>query len=203
MAITGTGTEQDPWIVHSYAEIKSCIESIDVTSSYGPYYLELANDINCNDYGADFTWETVKHSSTSAQWEFDLKGHTIKNVLIKSGSNSMFVGGTSSGNYNCYIRNGKILNVFAQDTHELFRAVAFENISFSGNASVLRSDRCFHSCGFTNCAVYVESSGLGGSNKNIFSASPTRIDNTDIKLKIENCARNNAVVFSRGINETG
>lgn len=198
MAITGTGTQEDPWIVHSYAEIKSCIAGIDTS---GPYYLELANDINCNDYGADFTWETVKHSSGSTKWEFDLKGHTIKNVLI-NGNNSMFQGGTSSGNYNCYIRNGKILNVFLQDANEFFRAMAFENVSFSGNASSLRNNACFAGCGFTNSAIYVESSALGGANKMIFGTSPVRIDNSDIKLKIENCSRIGTVVFHRGTNET-
>ena len=202
MAITGSGTEQDPWIVHSYDEIKSCISSIDSSYSYGPYYLELANDINCNDYGADFVWETVKHTNSSVKWNFDLKGHTIKNVLIKTGSYLMFQGGTTGGNYNCYIRNGKILNVFVQDADMFFKSMAFENVSFSGNASMLRTDRCFSGCGFTNSAIYVESSNLGSSSKRIFDNSPTKIDNSDIMLKIENCDRTGPVFLNRGTNET-
>lgn len=201
MAITGTGTEQDPWVVHSYDEIKSCIASIDAGTSYGPYYLELANDIDCNDYGADFTWETVNHTNGSVKWEFDLKGHTIKNVLIKTGSHLMFKGGTTGGVHNCYIRNGKILNAFSQDANGFFQAVAFENVSFSGNASMLRTDRCFTGCGFTNSAVYVESYGLGSSNKCIFGSSTTKIDNSDIMIKIENCNRTAPVVINRGTNE--
>lgn len=202
MAITGSGTEQDPWIVHSYDEIKSCIASITASSPYDPYYLELANDINCNDYGADFTWETVKHTNGSVKWEFDLKGHTIKNVLIKTGNYLMFQGGTTGGNHNCYIRNGKILNVFVQDADGFFKSMAFENVSFSGNASMLRTDRCFSSCSFTNSAIYVESSNLGSSSKRIFGNTSTKIDNSDIMLKIENCACTGSFVFYRGTNET-
>ena len=44
MAVTGSGTSADPWVVHSYSEIKSTIESM----SDGKKYMVLGNDIDCN-----------------------------------------------------------------------------------------------------------------------------------------------------------
>lgn len=133
MAVTGSGTEQDPWIVHDISEIQSCISQTDK-------YLKLANDINCNDYGTSFVWSTL-----SSNADFDLDGHTIENIEI--GSSTRFSSGNSG-----LIHNGKILNVYLNGTSYFSYNSRFEGISFSIDASAqdIVSD--------SNCAVFYGSS---------------------------------------------
>lgn len=129
MAVTGSGTEQDPWIVHDISEIQSCISQTDK-------YLKLANDINCNDYGTSFVWSTL-----SSNADFDLDGHTIENIEI--GSSARFSSGNSG-----LIHNGKILNVYLNGSDCFSSNSRFEEISFSIDASA--QDIVFNS----NTAVF-------------------------------------------------
>lgn len=152
MAITGTGTKADPWIVHNYDEIKDVLQN-RVTSDN--LYAKLANDINCNDYGDTWEWETI---AVYVNWnfEFDLDGHTIKNIMIKSG-NSLFSG---AGKLNV-IRNGKILNVFNNAGVSVINGdgLILKDISMSVNGNGLTSYG-FDNVFFENCAVYYKSSKL-------------------------------------------
>ena len=116
MAITGSGTQQDPWIVHDISEIQSCI-------GQSGKYLKLANDINCNNYGTSFVWSTL-----SSNADFDLDGHAIKNIEI--GSSARFSSGNSG-----LIHNGKILNVYLNGSDCFSSNSRFEEISFSIDAS--------------------------------------------------------------------
>lgn len=142
MAITGTGTEQDPWIVHNISEIQSCIGQ-----SGG--YLKLANDINCNDYGESFVWATL-----SSNTDFDLDGHTIKNIEI--GNSTCFSSGNSG-----LIHNGKILNVFLNGSEYFSQNSRFKEISFSIDATAQNTT----------------------SNVSVFYGSATRIDKCAIYAK--------------------
>ena len=152
MAITGTGTQADPWIVHNYDEIKDVLQN-RVTSNN--LYAKLANDINCNDYGDTWEWETI---AVYANWnfEFDLDGHTIKNIMIKSG-NSLFYGKSTVN----VIRNGKILNVFNNSGASVIdgNGLTLKDISMSVNGTGLTSYG-FNNVFFENCAVYYKSSKL-------------------------------------------
>jgi len=116
MAITGSGTEVDPWIVHNITEIQSCI-------SQSGKYLKLANDIDCNNYGASFVWSTLDSNA-----DFDLDGHTIKNIEV--GASTHFSSGSSG-----FIHNGKILNVFLNGSSAFSVDCKFKNISFSIDAT--------------------------------------------------------------------
>ena len=44
MAMTGSGTQANPYVVHNYNELKTACNNSNV-------YVELANNIDCNDYG--------------------------------------------------------------------------------------------------------------------------------------------------------
>lgn len=149
MAITGTGTKDDPWIVHNYDEIKNLMPNMRDNS-----YVKLANDIDCNEYGDTWEWETI----TLGNWnfEFDLDGHTIKNIMIKSG-NSLFSG---ASNINV-IRNGKILNVFDNTGESIINGsgLILKDISMSVNGNGLTSYG-FKGVLFENCAVYYKTSKL-------------------------------------------
>lgn len=191
MAVTGTGTQADPYIVHSYSEIKSCIENLNVGTSYGPYYITLANDINCNDYGASFEWHTIGHSNSYAYWYFDLGGHTIKNIKIAQ-NDTMF---TFGHNGNSIIKNGKFLNVFMSGSKgfnkysgSVYRSSKLQNISVSVNATGIAGNPFY--CSFDSCSVYVEG---GQSNWSIFDIN----DDTSPKMQAINTdfLLNNAIGY--------
>ena len=177
MAITGTGTKADPWIVHNYDEIKDVFQN-RVTSDN--LYAKLANDINCNDYGDTWEWETI---AVYANWkfEFDLDGHTIKNIMIKSG-NSLFYGKSTVN----VIRNGKILNVFNNAGESVINGngLMLKDISMSVNGTGL-TDCAFNQISMDNCAVYFKSNKL--NNEVFLRANITSpFKNTDFYLDISN-----------------
>ena len=150
MAITGTGTQVDPFLVHDYDEIKSAYG----TAANDTVYIRLENDINCNDYGDTWEWETITRNYNHNI--FNLNGHTIKNIMIKSG-NALFEGKTSSS----IIHNGKILNVFNNSGASVIdgNGLTLKDISMSVNGTGLTSYG-FNNVFFENCAVYYKSSKL-------------------------------------------
>lgn len=174
MAITGQGTQADPYLVHSYDEIKE---------AYNRYqsgvYIKLANDIDCNDYGDDWEWETITQYHADYGYIFDLNGHTIKNIMIKS-NNSLFYGKTSSST----IKNGKILNVFNNAGKSIIEGagLTLKNVSMSVNGTGL-TDCAFNQISMNSCAVYFKSNKL--NNEIFLRASITSpFKNTDFYLDI-------------------
>lgn len=193
MAITGTGTQADPFIVHDYNELKTAAKQISNS------FIELANDINCNDYGELFEWETVGCGGHSQRFEIDLKGHTIKNAKIKS-NNAMFA--TSRDTSNSIIKNGKLLNIYLGGSKGFCNSVAdtgdvtglrIENISASFNLSGRITFTCAVACEIVNCAIYIEGNDIS-SNANtpsMFlsynqSSYSQVIENSDFELNAEN-----------------
>ena len=150
MAITGAGTQADPYLVHSYEEIKSTYG----TAANDTVYIRLENDINCNDYGDTWEWETI--TSNYNYNIFNLNGHTIKNIMIKSG-NALFESKTNSS----IIHNGKILNVFNNSGLSVIngKGLTLKDISMSVNGTGLTSYG-FNNAFFENCSVYYKSSKL-------------------------------------------
>lgn len=180
MAITGTGTQSDPWIVHSYSEIKSCIGDLDSSRTY---YIKLGNDIDCNSYGTDFKWEVVRVLNDYVKYVFDLDGHTIKNIQIAP-NNCMFTFGASA---QCIIKNGKILNVFMNGsngfcnyTGGLYSYSKLQNVNVSANATGALSYPFY--CGFDSCAIYVEGGSYDYSVFDIPSSVGAKMKNTDVLL---------------------
>lgn len=152
MAVTGTGTQADPWIVHSYTELKDTVNSIQDQT---PRYIKLGNNINCNDYGPDFEWETISVTWSNRVVDLDLDGKTIQNVKVKNG-NSMF-----TWSVNSKIHNGKILNVFLSGAQRFIYgrdggdAGTLEKLSISVGATGNTTDVFFHVI-MKSCAVYCE-----------------------------------------------
>ena len=176
MAIIGTGTQTDPWIVHNYDEIKDVL----VNKISNNTYAKLANDIDCNEYGDAWEWETI---TLRANWvfEFDLGGHTIKNIMIKGG-NSLFHGKSTVN----VIRNGKILNVFNNNGLSVINGngLTLKDISMSVNGTGL-TDCAFNQISMDNCAVYFKSNKL--NNEVFLRANITSpFKNTDFYLDISN-----------------
>lgn len=186
MAVTGTGTQADPFLVHSYDETK---EALTTKVSSGYEYVRLENDINCNDYGTEFEWSTISLKSVS-NINFDLNGHTIKNILIKN-SNALFYGMYN----NQIIHNGRILNVFNDSGYGVItgNGLQFQNISMSINGTGLTGYAFQRTC-FKNCSVYFKSKKLNNIflytnvSSNIISAK-----NCDFYFDIDNV--NGKVLF--------
>lgn len=182
MAITGSGTEQDPWVVHSYDEIKG-LNDRDPRNEM--QYAVLANDINCNSYGSEFEWETAKIGSvaTGLTMTLDLDGHTIKNILVKA--NNVMFSLNENGDRQSTVKNGKILNVFLNSAVGLSQSGLFKGISTSINGNGVAG---YTSSGtfFENCAVYFESVILSYMPFMNYDEQRPLFKNSDILLKIDN-----------------
>lgn len=177
MAITGSGTEQDPYIVHDYTELRTACNNINV-------FVELANSIDCNDYGEDFEWQTVELGGGS---DLDLKTHTIKNFKVADDNYAFHCGNWSK------IHNGKILNVYLARSYGFSarwnsvetRWAYLENLSISINTGGgLNNIEVFDSFAMNACAIYIE----GDVNTHliyVYNADGAEITNTDFLLDID------------------
>lgn len=185
MAITGTGTEQDPFIVHSYDEIKEAINS-HLGSGTTPYYSRLANDIDCNSYGEDWEWETVELASNASGKShadiLDLDGHTIKNAYIANG-NYLFRGTSSS--YPAEVKNGKTLNIFGNSPSGVFNTINVTNISASMELGHV-GNNVISTCNVHNCALYAIILDMNVQSF-IYYGSSTAIKNVAIYLEAYGC----------------
>lgn len=201
MAITGTGTEQDPFIVHSYAEIKEATESHN-TGDYTMYYTKLANDIDCNDYGTDWEWTEIilacnTGSGTSLKrWAntLDLDGHTIKNAYVANGEN-MFSSIINSGEGKGVIKNGKLLNIFGANPKNIFASTQVENVSVSAQLTSY-SDR-FTTGIWKNCAIYLIVLNNGGRTPFYYSIQDG-LKNVDIYAELLNCTAGSNLIQPSG-----
>lgn len=184
MAITGTGTEQDPFIVHDYTELQTACNNSSV-------YVELANDIDCNTYGENFEWEPIYLGTSS---DLDLKGHTIKNFKVKEGDYYAF----RLQNYS-KMHNGKILNVYLARSSGFnklsgsteTRWAYIENLSISINTGIgVNRNRIFESLAINACAIYIEGAiGLSSNGDNCYFnpySSDYPISNCDIYVNHPN-----------------
>lgn len=183
MAITGSGTEQDPFIVHSYDEIRT---AANLSSGSNYTYIKLGNNINCNDYGDYFEWETITLGTSGVNvCILDLDNHYIKNVKVKE-DNSMFSLIGFSGN-NAEIKNGKLLNIFLQDANYAVLGTAgtrLFKVATSLDATGIKI-RPFQQCKIEECSVYIQSSKLltGLFYRNYTTAM---LINSDLQLVIDN-----------------
>lgn len=177
MAITGSGTEASPYIVHDYTELKTVCECGNGYNGNEGYkkYVRLANDINCNDkaYPVTFEWETIKLGGGSGDGttvNLDMYGHTIKNVMIKAG-NSLFQG-TSYDNkcsriYNTSeIMSGRIQNIFSNNAQHIIDSdksqgitCNIEGISMSVNGTTLTS-YAFVNTSFNQSSLYYKTAKM-------------------------------------------
>ena len=157
MAITGSGTQADPYVVHSYGEIKTACENNNV-------FIELGNDIDCNSYGEDFEWGRVR---IFANVDFDLKGHTIKNFKVKDNEYAFTILDGS------LIHSGKILNAYLSRSGGFISRSSnygsLENLSVSINSqSGISGQFMFDGVSINACAIYVEGKSIYGGENAIF-----------------------------------
>lgn len=146
MAITGTGIETDPYIVHSYDEIKAVFtDRTNYPTTDNMVYLQLANDIDCKTYGLTWTWGVVKFavSTTSDRFVFDLNSHTIKNFRATEG-NYIFDGNSADYWDKNRIKNGTIKNIYLSRATGFSNAgILYENVGLSMVATGFTASNLF------------------------------------------------------------
>ena len=196
MAVTGSGTQADPWIVHSYDEFMS---TKTLPAGDGNFYVKFFDTpnqtIDCNTYGSEFKWHQYE-TNFSGTWYIDLNGCTIKNFLIADGE-TMFPGYYAQwiGNRCFYISNGSFRNVFLGSATSKFcvNYVHFQDVSISFNFAGTTVTP-FDGDGdvtFDNCAMY-----LVGSTLQAPVIKRSTLTDTDIEIYIAN--QNNIVPFCGG-----
>lgn len=180
MAITGSGTAADPYVVTSYSEIKSILDAAGTSGHYSNPHMLLANDINCNDYGSGFVWQTLQSANENYPFTLDLGGFAIKNVAV--GSNAYLFRG-----YGSRVKNGKLLNIFCTGCVNLSQAVRYDNVSMSIDANGCSKTVFSYQIGgstvisdaITDCSIYVQNLRHCLIGPEGFSAAIT-ISNCDI-----------------------
>lgn len=197
MAITGSGTQADPWIVHSYDEFMSLKdrESDPASDTYYIQFFDSPNQtIDCNTYGSEFKWHTFDSFGNKFKaYHINLNGCTIKNFLIADGE-VMFPGGYAQYRYSrtFYISNGAFRNVFLGSATSKFctNQVNFQDVSISFNFAGTTVTP-FDGDGdvtFDNCAMY-----LVGSTLQAPVIKRATLTDTDIEIYIAN--QNDIVPF--------
>lgn len=197
MAITGIGTVDNPFVVHSYDEFISLSGHAPISGTSAVYikWFDTPNQVlDCNSYGTEFKWGafTDKAGLTgTCTYYIDLNGATIKNFLIADGE-TMFQGhyiAISGALGKIVVSNGYIRNVFmGSATSKLFAEyVEWHDVSISINvagSTVIpfgHSDLNTESIKMDNCAIYLVASTLS-----THLIEKVDCSDTDIELHITN-----------------
>lgn len=200
MAITGSGTQADPFVVHNYTEFISLSEHSPISGTeavYIKWFDTPGQTLNCNDYGSEFTWGEFTTKDPSAEgsntFYIDLNGATIKNFLITPGKTMFNPKGYNGYTCKMEVYNGAIRNVFMGSATSKFCGdyVKFHDVSLSINTSgstVIPFDGADNLI-IDNCAMYLVASTL-----NAPLIKRARITDTDIELHIAN--QNQKNIFS-------
>lgn len=165
MAVTGKGTETNPWIVSTIEEIAEYFGKDTNDESGTEIYLKLKDNtvIDCNRKGASWEWETIRPNGHAGKVYFNLNGGTIKNMIVAA--NNYLFWSQSSRDIKIYsdVEGGKILNIFANRARGFFQGygtITLENISVSCNSSGV-TEFAFINVDIINSSVYVKSSKIG------------------------------------------
>lgn len=197
MAVTGTGTQADPFIVTNYTDFISLSAHTPVDNGWT--YIQFFDDehpnqtIDCNTYGSEFKWHTFTaygSNYTAKGIDINLNGCTIKNLLIADGE-AMFNGhwdGANSRKHQLNIHDGTIKNVFLGSATSCFVSgsyVEFHDVSISMNfegATVIPfNNNESKDTSFDNCAMYLVGSTLSNS-----IMKKITLTDTDIELYVKN-----------------
>lgn len=201
MAVTGTGTQADPFIVHNYSEFMSLSGTISDEKYIQFFEDNMPNQIiNCNDYGSEFKWHQFNLANGSQgvfRTHINLNGCTIKNFLIADGE-AMFQGQFWSNTAHqgvISVSNGSIRNVFmGSSTSKIMGDYAeLHDISLSANISGLTitpfDGADIGRSSIDNCALYITSARLSAVVIN-------RIDITDTDMEFHINDQNGQAIFS-------
>lgn len=174
MAVTGSGTQADPFIVTNYTDFIS-LSNTRASASSNDTYIQFFDSehpnqvIDCNDYGSEFKWDTFTVGDGGGYIphvvHINLNGATIKNFLIKEdvpmfATQWITMTGAAS---KLIVSNGFIRNVFMGSSNSKLFAnegyIEFNDVSFSinnsGSVVALFNSTNDRHVKFDNCALYL------------------------------------------------
>lgn len=210
-AITGAGTENNPYVIHNYNELKWCCEDADAVpegqAKTDYVYVKVNNDIDCSTYGKSFRFSIyVNHAC-----DINLNNKTIQNFYILSTS---YMFNVVSAAQKLTMHHGKILNIYgdwiwnsagvlymgsnADDAILSFTSVSMsiDVTSFSNNHIMcLGSTQKFR---MTNCTVDFSGSWDYTSNLSLFTS--LQLYTCDIHLNIT--SKSNVLYIMNGSGST-
>ena len=158
MSITGTGTQADPYVVTTYAEL------VEKASSFG-VYIKVGNDINITDEYPDGDMPTLEVNSP-----IDGDGHVISNWYRTVGAELIAITDSS------HVDNLTLKNIYVTYSGAIFsfptnNAVwRFNNCKFSGYVSGWLYSGSSPYNHFKNCSFNIKS-GNSGSNNYFFQSN--------------------------------
>lgn len=193
MAITGTGTELDPYIVHDVTEMYTVLSGYNTYwYAHTEFWMNLDADIDAE----NITWPIMRDQNTSylPVANIDFQGHTISN--IKAVTNKSYEILTCKK-----IENGTIENIELSITSPIFQEINFVNMEISAVITFDMSEysgyyNCnyvFRSNNFDACIIDVDitfasskTNYFDGSGVFWFFADNKTIENCDINVTAHN-----------------
>lgn len=197
-AITGAGTENNPYVIHNYDELKWCCEDAEAVpegqAKTDYVYVKLNNDIDCSTYGMSFRWFiTCEHAV-----DIHLNSKAIENFYIHRNGYLFSVANTAR---KLSVHDGKILNVYGDwisksssvlyiPTNAADSAVTFKNISMSIDATNFSNTQSTLCTGYpsfltmTNCTI--DFKGTYTTTSSVSLVSSAKLYTCDIHIDLVN-----------------
>ena len=175
--MTGTGTQQDPYLVDNIADFRTVSVEDNV-------YIKLTADLDCNKEGY-LEWQTL----TSRCKEVDFDGHALINPLIATSNYLVY------GSITPLYKNGQILNVYENGTYGVLYSVALSNMSISAFLTK-PVDKPFLGMVAEGCNFVINNQNL--NNKAWFSVSSDIFGMTafkDCRFELYGNANTNGYIF--------
>ena len=162
MAVTGSGTQTDPYIFHDFDELKSIVDARTSADGIDRYYTKLANDLDGNTFPREYR---LPHIDLQTEYgrniDIDLDGHVIKN-FVTNFNNPLIKGGTTGSSYytiyGC-IHDGDFLNIHIHKSY---------NSTYSSVYYVFIRNMHVQRCRFSITTDDYYTSGNGGSDHALF-----------------------------------
>ena len=166
-AITGAGTENNPYVIHNYDELKWCCEDADAVpegqAKTDYVYVKVNNDIDCVAYGGSFRWIIACDHAI----DLNMNNKTIENFYIHPNGYMFSVPNTVR---KLSVHDGKLLNIYGDwistsvsvmniNSNTTDTAVTFKNISMSIDATNFSNTQTVLCTGYpsyltlTNCTI--------------------------------------------------
>lgn len=146
MSVTGSGTQESPYLVSTVQDIDMAFQMCRSKGSAGTYYVKLT--ANIDGQWSEWPLDVDYHSDSDRMIEFDLDGHYIRG--FKS-PDRMFAMAKDT------FRNGQIYNIFRESgsTSYLMSKIKFKRMSVSAYLKESKSE-ILTECEYKQTAVWLK-----------------------------------------------
>lgn len=188
MSVTGSGTQESPYLVSTVQDIDMAFQMCRSKGSAGTYYVKLT--VNIDGQWSEWPLDVDYHTDSDRMIDFDLDGHYIRG--FKS-PDRMFAMAKDT------FRNGLIYNIFRESgsTSYLMSKIKFNRMSVSAYLKESKSE-ILTGCEYKQTAVWLKVEDYNAQNGyqyhplltfNGYSASdqdgPYQLDENDILFLID------------------